>query len=78
MLVVLSDSLRTVILHKKGVGTYCPIPHSGLRITFDTDKTTAHTKGYVISQQGLYKSMMWCHCYHLRVIIKVAKFECRR
>ena len=32
---------------KKGVETYCPIPHSGLRITFDTDKTIAHTKGYV-------------------------------
>ena len=35
---------------KEGVGTYCFIPHSGLRITFDTDKTTAHTKGYVRAQ----------------------------
>ena len=35
---------------KEGVGTYCFIPHLGLRITFDTDKTTAHTKGYVRAQ----------------------------
>ena len=34
----------------EGVGTYCFILRLGLRITFDTDKTTAHTKGYVKAQ----------------------------
>ena len=36
-----------VVDKKEGVGTYCLILHSGLRITFGMDKTTAHTKGYV-------------------------------
>ena len=35
---------------KEGVGTYCFILRLGIRITFDTDKTTAHTKGYVKAQ----------------------------
>ena len=56
----------------------CLTPHSGLRITFGMDKTIAHTKGYVRSQQWLYKPVMWCYCYHLHSNIKVAKFECRR
>jgi hypothetical protein len=46
---VLSNPQR-IADKKEGVGTYCFIPHSGLRITFGTDKTTAHTKGYVKAQ----------------------------
>jgi hypothetical protein len=29
------------------------------------DKAIAHTKGYVRSQQWLYKPTMWRYCYHL-------------
>lgn len=41
---------------KEGVGTYCFILKSGLRITIGMDKAIAHTKGYVKSQERLYIS----------------------
>ena len=56
----------------------CLIRRSGLRTTFGMDKAIAHTKGYVGSQLWPYIPWMWCYRYHLRSVIKVAKFECRR
>ena len=41
---------QMIAINKKGVGTYCFTLKSGLRITIDTDKTIAHTKGYAKSQ----------------------------
>ena len=58
---VLTNSQR-VEDKQEGVGTYCFILKSGLRITIGMDKAIAHTKGYVKSQDRLYISMMWCHC----------------
>lgn len=46
---MLTNSQR-VADKKEGVGTYCFTLKSGLRITIDTDKTIAHTKGYAKSQ----------------------------
>ena len=59
--VVLTNSQKKAD-KKEGVGTYCFILKSGLRITIGMDKAIAHTKGYVKSQDRLYISMMWCHC----------------
>ena len=44
-----------------------------LAFAFGTDKTIAHTKGYVKSQLWLYTPMMWYYCYHLRSISNFAR-----
>ena len=62
-------------IKQKGVGTYCLSFSEASRIAFDTDKTIAHTKGYVRSQHWLYKPMMWCYCYHLRVKSNFARIS---
>ena len=74
---MLTNSQR-VADKKEGVGTYCFILKSGLRITIGMDKAIAHTKGYVKSHYGLYKPTMWCYRYYLHSNIKVAKFDFRR
>ena len=45
------------------------------RIALVPDKTIAHTKGYVRSQQWLYKPMMRCYCLLPSVLRNFARIS---
>ena len=63
-------------LNKNKVWELIALPYlSGSRIALTVDKTIAHTKGYAKSQHWPYIPKMWCYCYYLYSLIKLARFE---